>query len=157
MLIYFEKLIGPYPFASYGTVVVQDPILCYALETQAMSTFPDEDNVPDEAFVAHELAHQWFGNSVSVAKWEDLWIAEGSATYFEVLWPNRNDPAQFDKAMMSSYDYVAKRKLGPVVVEKPQQLFKLRTYYRGAAALYALRLKVGRSHLLQDTTAFCAV
>jgi aminopeptidase N len=157
MLTYFEKLIGPYPFASYGTVVVQDPILYYALETQAMSTFPAESNAPSEAFVAHELAHQWFGDSISVAKWEDLWIAEGSATYFEVLWPNRDDPAAFDGEMLSIYDYVVDQKLGPAVVDKPEDLFSNRTYYRGAAALYALRLKVGDDtffkilrHFVQD-------
>jgi aminopeptidase N len=143
MLTYFEKLISPYPFASYGSVIVKDPILYYALETQAMSTFPAESHPPGDDFIAHELAHMWFGDSVSVAKWEDLWIAEGSATYFEVLWPNRDDPAGFDEDMLAIYDFVVDRKLGPAVVEKPEQLFGSRTYYRGAAALYALRLKVG--------------
>ena len=104
MLPFFERLVGPYPFESYGSVVVDDPVLYYALETQAMSTFPL--GAPTEEVVAHELAHQWFGNSASVAKWEDLWIAEGAATYFEVLWPNRNDPAAFDAAMRDIYDYV---------------------------------------------------
>ncbi len=157
MIGYFETLIGRYPFAGYGSVIVQDPILYYALETQAMSTFPAEAGPPDEGLVAHELAHQWFGNSISVAKWEDLWIAEGSATYFEVLWPNRDSPAGFDDAMLAIYDYVVDQELGPAVVEAPEELFSDRTYYRGAAALYALRLKVGDSsffnilrHFVQD-------
>ena len=108
-----------------------------------MSTFPDGGDIPDEGLIAHELAHQWFGNSISVAKWEDLWIAEGTATYFEVLWPNRDDPKGFDADMQAIYDYVVAEKIGPAVVEKPEELFSDRTYYRGAAALYALRLKVG--------------
>jgi aminopeptidase N len=143
MIGFFEARIGRYPFKSYGSVVVEDPILYYALETQAVSTFPAGSRAPDEALVAHELAHQWFGNSVSVAKWEDLWIAEGSATYFEVLWDHRGDPAGFDAAMHGIYDYVAGEALGPAVVEAPDQLFSDRTYYRGAAALYALRQTVG--------------
>jgi aminopeptidase N len=147
MLTYFETLIGRYPFASYGSVVVEDPILYYALETQAMSTFPVGEEPPDEGLVAHELAHQWFGNSISVAKWEDLWIAEGTATYFELLWPSRNDPVAFDAAMLANYDYVVQEQLGPAVVEAPDQLFSDRTYLRGAAALYALRLKVGDARL----------
>jgi aminopeptidase N len=157
MLTYFESLIGPYPYGSYGSVVVEDPILYYALETQAMSTFPAGNSPPSEALVAHELAHQWFGNSVSVAKWEDLWFAEGLATYFEFVWEHRNDPAAFDAAMLDNYDYVVAEKLKAAVVEAPGQLFTDRTYLRGAAALYALRLQVGDSsffnilrHIVQD-------
>ena len=157
MITYFETLIGRYPFASYGSVIVEDPLLYYPLETQAMSTFPADTNSPDELLVAHELAHQWFGNSISVAKWEDLWIAEGSATYFEMLWKNRDNPAAFDDAMLEIYDYVVDQQVGPAVVDAPDQLFSERTYYRGAATLYALRLKVGDSsffnilrHFVQD-------
>jgi aminopeptidase N len=141
MLTWMEELVGPYPFGSYGSVVVDDPVLYYALETQAMSTFPL--GAADEAFVAHELAHQWFGDSASIAKWEDLWIAEGAATYFEVLWPNRDDPAAFDAEMLAIYDYVAANAIGPAVVEAPEEMFTERTYLRGASALYALRQEVG--------------
>lgn len=141
MLTFFESLIGPYPFDSYSAVVVDDPELYYALETQSISTFPD--GAADPGIVAHELAHQWFGDSVSVSHWEDLWIAEGAATYFEVLWPNRNKPAAFDAAMQAIYDYVVKEKLGPAVVDNPEDLFSDSVYLRGAMALYALRQTVG--------------
>ena len=136
-----EELVGRYPFGSYGSVVVDDPVLFYALETQAMSTFPL--GAADEAIVAHELAHQWFGDSASIARWEDLWIAEGAATYFEVLWPNRDDPAAFDAEMLAIYDFVAANEIGPAVVESPEEMFTDRTYLRGASALYALRQEVG--------------
>jgi aminopeptidase N len=143
MIPYFEQLIGPYPFEAYGSVVVEDPALHYALETQAMSTFPSGPIPPSQASVAHEMAHQWFGNSVSVAKWKDLWIAEGAATFFEILWTYRNDPASFDKAMLDNYSYVLNARLGPAVVDKPGQLFSDRAYNRGAATFYALQLTVG--------------
>ena len=150
MMTYFETLLGRYPFASYGSVLVEDPLLLYALETQAMSTFPDT-TPPDEAMVAHELVHQWIGNSVSVAKWEDLWIAEGSATYFAEIWRNRNDPdpAAFEDAMLAIYDYLVDQQVGPAVVDAPDQMFSERTYLRGAATLHALRHKVGDSSFFQ--------
>jgi aminopeptidase N len=141
MFPFFERRIGQYPFDSYGSVVVEDPATDYALETQAMSTFPL--GWADELVVAHELAHQWFGNSVSAKKWEDLWLAEGPATYFEMLWPYRNDPAGFDAAMLGMYDEAVADGVGPAVVDAPDQMFTDRTYVRGALTLYALRLEVG--------------
>jgi aminopeptidase N len=154
MIPYFERLIGRYPFETYGSVVVDDPLLYYALETQSVSTFPL--GAAEEAIVAHELAHQWFGNSAAVAKWEDLWIAEGTATYFEVLWPHRDDPAGFDAEMQAMYNYVAAEEIGPAVVETPEEMFTDRTYLRGASALYALRQTVGDKTFFRILATFAA-
>jgi aminopeptidase N len=141
MIPYFESLVGPYPFEAYGSVVVDDPFLSYALPTQAMTTFPL--GAADEALVAHELAHQWFGDSVSIASWTDQWLSEGLATYMEVVWRHRDDPLGFDAAMREIYRYVAAQRLGPAVIDSPRDLYSQRVSLRGAAALYALRLKVG--------------
>jgi aminopeptidase N len=141
MLPVFEDWFGRYPYASYASVAVDDPALSYALETQTISVFPFDWFSED--VVAHELAHQWFGNSVAVARWKDLWLAEGFATYVEILWANRSDPAKFDQVMRGLYDYVKNRKIGPAVVEDGTELFTDRTYYRGAVVLWALELKVG--------------
>jgi aminopeptidase N len=154
MLPFFERLIGPYPFETYGSVVVDDPLLYYALETQAVSTFPL--GFATEEVVAHELAHQWFGNSASIAKWEDLWIAEGAATYFEMLWPDRNDLAAFDQAMRDLYDYAVLNDVGPAVVDAPEEMFTDRTYVRGALALYALRQTVGDRTFFRILKTFAA-
>ena len=141
MIDYFERLVGPYPFEGYGSVVVDDPFLSSALPTQAMATFPLGS--ADEGLVAHQVAHQWFGGSVSFARWADHWLAEGFATYFEVLWRHRDDPIGFDAAMRELHGYVAARKIGPAAIDSPDDLFSERVSLRGAAALYALRLKVG--------------
>lgn len=141
MIAWLEPLIGPYPFAAYGSVTVDDPALYYALENQGMSTFPS--GASDEEIVVHELAHQWFGDSVSVAAWRDLWLAEGFATYVEVLWPHRNDAAGFDAAMAALYRSAKASKLKGAVVDAPEDIFSDRTYVRGALALYALRQTVG--------------
>jgi aminopeptidase N len=154
MLTYFQSLVGPYPFDGYGSVTVDDPALYYALETQAMSTFPT--GAADEGIVAHELAHQWFGNSVAVGKWADLWLAEGFATYFEVLWPNRRSPKAFDDEMLAIYDYVVQQQLGPAVVDRPEDIFSDRTYLRGAMALYALKRQVGDEKFYAALTFFVA-
>jgi aminopeptidase N len=154
MIPYFEHLIGRYPFETYASVVVDDPILYYALETQSVSTFPL--GAADQAIVAHELAHQWFGNSASVAKWEDLWIAEGTATYLEVLWPNRDNPTAFDRKMRQMYRYVRLNELGPAVVDAPEDMFSERVYLRGAQALYALRLTVGDKTFFRILATFAA-
>ena len=121
--------------------MVDDPELYYALETQAMSTFQSTE--VDELTVMHELAHQWFGNSITVAEWRDLWLAEGFATYFEFLWEFRGDQAGFDRAMVGLHAFVVREGIGPAVVSRPQDLFALNTYYRGALTLQALRLTVG--------------
>lgn len=152
MIPYFEARIGDYPFDAYGAVVIRDPSLYYALETQAMSTF-SIDGI-DEATVAHELAHQWFGNSVTVAEWRDLWLAEGHATYFELLWEHRYDNAGFEAAMADLYAYVVREGVGPAVISRPEDLFADNTYYRGALTLYALRQTVGDAVFFRTLRAF---
>jgi aminopeptidase N len=141
MLSLFEPLAGPYPFGSYGSVIVDDPELYYALETQAMSTFPAEG--VDEATVAHELAHQWFGDAVTVENWRDLWLAEGFATYFEFIWAYRGNRPALDSAFQELYRYVVENEVGAAVVSRPEDLFADNTYFRGALTLQALRLRVG--------------
>ncbi|HMR34073.1 MAG TPA: M1 family metallopeptidase [Geminicoccaceae bacterium] len=153
MLAYFERFAGPYPFGSYGSVMVDDPELYYALETQGMSTFPSAYQI-GESTVAHELAHQWFGDAVTVERWEDLWLAEGFATYFEFIWEFKSDRVGLDAAFRDLYDYALENELGPAVVSTPEDIFSDRTYYRGALTLQALRLRVGDDAFFRTLKAF---
>jgi len=79
----FNGLFGPYPFTQTGAIVDHAPQVGYALETQ---TRPIYDGAPSQTTVAHELAHQWFGDSVSLARWQDMWLNEGFATWAQWRW-----------------------------------------------------------------------
>ena len=89
MMKLFVKLFGPYPLSTGYTVVVTDDDLEIPLEAQGLSIFGAnhcDGTRSSERLIAHELAHQWFGNSVTVRRWRDIWLHEGFACYAEWLW-----------------------------------------------------------------------
>ncbi|RCH66005.1 M1 family peptidase [Streptomyces sp. SDr-06] len=79
-----EKRFGPYPFSSAGVIVAPEKASGYALETQNRPVMPLDHF--DTSTLVHELAHQWFGDSVTPAAWRDMWLNEGFAQYSEWLW-----------------------------------------------------------------------
>jgi aminopeptidase N len=81
----YARLFGEYPFESYGHVVVQ-PFWAGGMEHQTLSTINRSWLRGSQAGVAHELMHQWFGNLVTCASWEHIWLNEGMASYGEALW-----------------------------------------------------------------------
>jgi aminopeptidase N len=98
MISFYEGLLGPYPFEAYGAVVA-GARFDWALETQTLSLFSRAIvDHPSQEAIAHELAHQWFGDSVSLKDWRDIWLNEGFATYLSWLWLTRQGgPAALDR------------------------------------------------------------
>jgi aminopeptidase N len=150
MIDYFSELFGPYPFEVYGALVM-DTQFGAALENQTMSIFGIdmvdlEDIEGTEAVVAHELAHQWFGDSVSVGDWSSIWLNEGFASYSEALWLEY-DYGEDGLNQWVDYYYQDVKAYPefypPPGAPAPNDLFNGGVYIRGGLTLHALRLEVG--------------
>ncbi|MFE0453535.1 M1 family metallopeptidase [Streptomyces sp. NPDC058914] len=97
-----EYNFGPYPFSSTGAIVDRPEDSEYALETQNRPVFP---GAPDTGLLVHEIAHQWFGNSVTPRTWQDMWLSEGFATYAEWLWTEDEGGATAEQTFQALYDH----------------------------------------------------
>ncbi|NKQ58369.1 M1 family metallopeptidase [Amycolatopsis sp. K13G38] len=137
---------GPYPFEAQGGVVSTG--LNFALEAQTRPVYSDKfftsgSNTP---VVAHENAHQWFGDSVSLGRWSDMWLNEGFASYAEYLWSEHEGegtPAELAQYVYDSHP--ADNPLWKVLPGDPgvADQFDDAVYDRGALAVQALRTAVG--------------
>ena len=146
MMAAFQRLFGPYPFAEY-TVVVTDDELEIPLEAQGMSVFGAnhvDGRHGSERLVAHELAHQWFGNSLTLRRWQDIWLHEGFACYAEWLWSQESGGPTTDSLARKAWRRLHELPQDLIIADPgPQLMFDDRLYKRGALALHALRLTLG--------------
>ena len=155
MLDFFSGRIGvPYPWPKY------DQLCCYQFgggmentssTTLGESTLHDDRahlDTSSDALVAHELAHQWFGDLITCNDWAHLWLNEGFATYFEALWDeHHNGPSAFAHNMMQKSERAQRGGKKKPIVDRaypsPGSQFDGRAYSKGAWVLHMLRRRLG--------------
>jgi aminopeptidase N len=150
-IVRFEsRLYGGYPFETAGSIVDYAPGLGYALETQSRPIYP---YVPDVTTVVHETAHQWFGDSVGLRRWPNIWLNEGFATWTEWYYAERHGRRSAHAIFNRLYRVPASNEefWNPPSGHpgSAKHLFGPSVYIRGAMALEALRLKIGTKPMLQ--------
>ncbi|MGO1057149.1 M1 family metallopeptidase [Crossiella sp. CA198] len=146
MLRVFQELFGPYPFEEYAVVVADDD-LDVPIEAQGLSVFGRnhlDGRRGHERLVAHELAHQWFGNSLTLADWRDIWLHEGFACYAEWLWFEFADGVPASVPAQRFLRKLAGLPQDLVIGDPgPARMFDDQVYDRGALTLHALRRHLG--------------
>ena len=154
-----QRYFGPYPFGNYQLVVTDDE-LDDPIEAQGMSIFGAnhlDGRRTHERLVVHELAHQWCGNSLTIADWRHIWLNEGFATYAEWLW---SEASGGRSAAAHARQWHAQLATAPadLVLADPglAKMFDQRVYKRGGLTLHALRIRIGDERffgLLREWTA----
>ncbi|MFI6649109.1 M1 family metallopeptidase [Streptomyces sp. NPDC050529] len=157
-LEWMEQQVGRYPFENYG-VLVADTETGFELETQTLSLFErrlfTDDGFPEwyvDSVMVHELAHQWFGDSVSPRTWSDLWLNEGHASWYEARYAEDHADKPLERRMRDAYTRSdgwraeggpPARPAAPAPGEKIS-LFRPVVYDGSALVLYALRQEIGK-------------
>ncbi|HEY2486682.1 MAG TPA: M1 family aminopeptidase [Candidatus Binataceae bacterium] len=171
MIQFFERIIGvPYPYSKYAQVAVSDFIFGgmenTSATTQTADTLHDARahlDFKSDPLVAHELAHQWWGDLLTCRDWSHAWLNEGFATYFEALWCEENLGAdefawnlrQDREAYLAEDSHDYRR---PIVCNRyraPIELFDRHLYEKGSLVLHMLRRELGDTLFYKSLNVYC--
>ena len=151
---FLEKTLGPYPPRADKYGIAQTPFL--GMEHQSIIAYGHDFTTggigyqaPFDALHFHELAHEWYGNLVTVQDWKDFWLHEGPATYLEALYAEHLDG---DSAYHALIDYYRAQMEGGTPIARreattAEDIYHRDVYYRGALTLHTLRYVIGEATL----------
>ncbi|MEU6372747.1 M1 family metallopeptidase [Streptomyces sp. NPDC046909] len=161
LVSWIEARLGAYPFETYGLLPCNNDASnafdFTGLETQTLTLYKPNYLLQEEARIGshmmHELVHSWFGNSVSPASWSDLWLNEGHADFYGLLyryergWPDSLGYTTFEARMKYTYGLGDqwRKTSGPVAAPNEVNLFDSQRYTGGVLVLYALRQQIGEA------------
>lgn len=147
-----QENFGPYPFSSVGAIVDGPDDAGYALETQNRPVFP---GAPDMRTFVHEIAHQWFGVSVTPRTWRDMWLSEGLATYAEWVWTEDEGGATAEESFTALYEdgtetYEDLWDFPPAKPTGAAYISESPVYQRGAMVIHRIRQVLGDDDAFYD-------
>lgn len=161
MMAFMADYLGvPYPYEQYAQVCVAD-FTFGGMENTSATTLTDrtlhapdaEDDYSSQPLVAHELAHQWFGDLISCRDWNHAWLHEGFATYFDLLWHEHSQGADTFHLMLKAeadgyFHEDSARYRRPIVTQTrnaPIDIFDCHLYNKGSWVVHMLRDQVGEA------------
>jgi aminopeptidase N len=161
----FSRLVGPYPYEKLAHV--QSSTRFGGMENASAIFYADGNfrrRGSMDGLIAHETAHQWFGNSVTERDWPHLWLSEGFATYFAALWTRAAQGDSAFRAQMSSIrerilsdtQSVTKRPVIDTIETELLNLLNRNSYEKGGFVLQMLRAQVGERAFFDGVQAYYA-
>jgi len=173
-LAFFNETIAPYPYEKLALIVgatqfggmENSSAIVFAsnvFDPRGREKMSTHFGIPSriESVVAHEIAHQWFGDSVTEATWADLWLSEGFATYFAALFIQKYDGEEAFRAYMhddaQKYFAYEKQRNAPIHDTQTTDLMKLlneNNYEKGAWVLHMLRMRLGDDAFFRGLRAY---
>jgi aminopeptidase N len=151
-----EELLGPYPYDTFGAVVVDS---ASAMETQTMVTMGHTGYTLSRAVLVHELIHHWYGNPVSPADWSGMWMNEGMTMYLQWLWEAEHSGRTLDEIVDGQGRALAddlRERYGPPAAYDPDHFATSNVYYIPAVMWHELRGMVGDERFFAMTRAWPA-